>query len=333
MQFPEELDDRAFRLFVHRTSFFIRKNLALSAAEKELADLIRAFPELGFLRTEIDINARFSSTELNPFIILASLQQAQRLLKEDRPKGINKVVAKVTQSDVVDRETLLTLAEIYYAAYQSCKSLGQTINDRDYLLNVREFLTNPDGLDIAEGWDQNNHEDDELGLISSSMVPQLIEEYVEMMHEEASSFDISPDAKPQALFAKLPVEWVNAAAQFWNLGNVRLKRDRIAVLVAFLSDENMEKEIRFRIAEDELRVLKFILSAGGWTKYSFLTARFDDEKGDGYWWCSKPPKSVIGRLRMKGLLFVGKTMIGGRRYKVAVIPKDFCPLLIDIVKQ
>lgn len=333
MQFPEELDDRAFRLFVQRTCFFIRKNLALSSAEKELADLIRAFPELGFLRGEIDVNARFSSTELNPFVILASLQQAQRLLKEDRPKGLNTVVAEITQSAVVDRETLLTLAEIYYATFKSCKATGQTVSDRDYLLNVREFLTDPERLDVAEEWDEDGRGGDDLGLIPSSMVPQLIEEYCGLMHEEASSFDISLEAKPKALFAKLPVEWVNAAAQFWNLGQERLKRDRIAALVDFLGDENMKKTIRTHLPADEIRLLRFLIVSGGWTKYTILTNHFDDEKGDGYWWCSTPPQSVIGRLRLKGLLFVGKTMIGGRRYKVVVIPKDFRPLITDIVSQ
>ncbi len=332
MHFPEELEDRAFRLFVHRTCFFIKKNLALSSAEKELAELIRAFPELGFLRAEIDVNARFTPTEVNPFALLAALQQAQRQLKEDRPKGINKVVTEVTQSDTVDRETLLTLAEIYFATFRSCKATGQTISDRDYLLNVQELLTDPDGLEIPEEWDENQEENDQ-GLIPSSMVPQLIEEYCEMMHEEASSFDISPNARPKALFAKLPVEWINAAAQFWQLDNARLKRERIAALVDFLSAEGMRNRIGDFIKADESEVLKFILAKGGWTKYTLLVKRFEDEVGDGYWWCSKPPQSVIGRLRMKGLLFVGRSILNGRRHKVAVIPIDFRPLLSQILNH
>jgi hypothetical protein len=37
-------------------------------------------------------------------------------------------------------------------------------------------------------------------------------------------------------------------------------------------------------------------------------------------------------LRVHGLLFIGKTGIGGRMYKVAVVPKDIRKRLEDMLK-
>lgn len=336
MIFPEELDDRPFRLFVQRTCYFIKKSLALSAVEKQLAGLLKAYPELGFLagRAEVNVNERFSSDLNNPFMILGSLWQVSKQLAEDKPKGIRKVVSDVVKTEDVDRETLLILAEIYLSYYLKCKEENCPPDDRDYLYNLQELLANPDEIEDARGDESMLKEPNESGgFITESIMDAMFEQVVWEMHEEASSEEISPDSKALTLFKKLPIEWVNAAAQYWGLEPVRLKRDRIAALAAFLGDDKNGQIIRKSLDDEEIKTLSFILSADGWVKYGALKKRFGSEEDDGYWWCENPPQSVIGRLRMKGLLIVGVTSLEARNYKVAVIPQEFRSVAANFIKS
>ena len=334
MIFPEELDNRPFRLFVQRTCYFIKKNLALSAVEKELADLIKAYPELGFLAgtAEVNVNERFSSDLNNPFMILGSLWQVSKQLADDKPKGIRKVVFDVTKTERVDRETLLILAEIYLAFYLKSKEENSP-DDRDYLLNLQELLAHPDEIEYERGDAAPKEAEASAGFITEPIMEAMFDEVVWGMHEEAGSEEMSPDGKTVAFFKKLPIEWVNAAAQYWGLEPVRLKRDRIAALVAFLQDNKNGQTIRQSFDDEEIKALAFILSSNGWVKYGALKKRYGTEEQDGYFWSEEPPQSVIGRLRMKGLLFVGETPIGSRYYKVAVIPKEFRSMLAKLIKS
>jgi hypothetical protein len=334
MTFPEELDDRPFRLFVQRTCYFIKKNLALSAVEKELADLIKAYPELGFLtgKAEVNVNERFPSAESNPFMILGSLWQVSKQLADDKPKGIRNVVFNATKTELLDRETLLILAGIYLAFYLKSREENSP-NDRDYLFNVQELLANPNEIEYGTEEFAPQQDAASAGLITEPMMQAMFGEVLWEMHEETSSDKISPDGKTLAFFKKLPIEWVNAAAQYWGLEPIRLKRDRITALIAFLQDNKNAQTIRQSFDDEEMKALSFILSSDGWVKYGALKKRYGTEEQDGYFWTEEPPLSVIGRLRMKGLLFVGETPIGSRYYKVAVIPKEFRAMLANFIKS
>ena len=57
-------------------------------------------------------------------------------------------------------------------------------------------------------------------------------------------------------------------------------------------------------------------------KYGKLR-EFSDEMP--YWWTEHGVDSTIGKLRAKGLLYVGRTMAKGRFYKMALMPKELVP--------
>ena len=52
---------------------------------------------------------------------------------------------------------------------------------------------------------------------------------------------------------------------------------------------------------------------------------FSDEMP--YWWHEHEVNSTIGKLRAKGMLYVGRTMVKGRFYKMALMPKELVPKL------
>jgi hypothetical protein len=80
-----------------------------------------------------------------------------------------------------------------------------------------------------------------------------------------------------------------------------------------------------------MEALKLVMDEGGWVKYNKLSSEYG-EGNDSYFWETEPPTSIVGVLRVHGLLFIGKTGIGGRMYKVAVVPKDIRKRLEDMLK-
>lgn len=81
---------------------------------------------------------------------------------------------------------------------------------------------------------------------------------------------------------------------------------------------------------DVRAALRYVQDAGGWCKLQALTRRFGTLDGDGFFWDESPPSSTIGRLRLRGLLYVGRAVIEGKRHKVAVIPADLRDIVASI---
>jgi hypothetical protein len=79
------------------------------------------------------------------------------------------------------------------------------------------------------------------------------------------------------------------------------------------------------------KALKLVMDEGGWVKYNKLSSEYGEEN-NSYFWETEPPTSIVGILRVHGLLFVGKAGIDGRNYKVAVVPKDIRKGLKELLK-
>ncbi len=337
MVFPEELDNRTFRVFVQRTSHLIKNNLALSATEKRLAELLQAYPELGFLsaKSDIDITVQYSETELNPFLILSALWQVRNQLRDDAPKGYRNIVDDAFNSDMLDADDLLVLAEIYLTLYLRAREDGMEFTEKDYLYEVQYYLNNLSDLsDLDEEMNYpDNYQDDEVELVAHSVFDDLFHGFVQAMHEEASSKPVTIHSKLGALLNKMPSPWVNAITDFWEIPDERLKRDRVKNIVKFLTDETSVPAIREALAEDEKEALAILTQHDGYVKYNTLARKFGDEYRDSYWWDEDPPRSLIGRLRMMGLAAVGKAPLGSRQYKIILIPKDVRHIVAMVLKE
>ena len=165
-----------------------------------------------------------------------------------------------------------------------------------------------------------------MGLIVS---PDALMSHIEdQWRAEAEATPITIHSKHSAALNKLPAEWINGVCIALGLSPAGKKGDKTKQIVAHLSDgENLKKTVT-ALSPRCRDALQFVLEEGGWVKYGQLSRRFGDEAGDGWWWVQKgPPASVIGQLRARGLLFVGKAPIQSRNYRVAVIPKELRTLL------
>jgi len=97
----------------------------------------------------------------------------------------------------------------------------------------------------------------------------------------------------------------------------RRKKEKIASL-----EDRIEKQIPDIVTGSsvEMReVLKILIDSGGYAKMGSLKGYEDDTK----YLQEGENKAPIGILREKGILFIGKMKVNGRRYRSAFIPVEF----------
>ena len=334
MFFPEELDDKLFRLFVQRTLHQAKNNLVLSNVEKELAYLIEQHPDTGIElgKTVLDAQRSYGEMEYNPFVILFTLWQVHNQLKDDNPPGIRALADKYFSPEISDSEKRAYLSVIYLDLFIEERVLQKEYSSRSYLNGVEDRLRNPLYFeefkeifldDEEEEFDDEEFEDeDDDEFMTPDMFDLAFDAYLQSLHGDASSKPININSKIKPVLTMLPVEWIDATALFWKRPPQKLKRDRIADLISFLLSPKSILAIAAELEPEEKQVLKKILDNGGYVKYSRISRAWGDESDDGYYWTENRPTSVIGRLRLMGLVGVGKAPISSRIYKVILIPTD-----------
>jgi tetratricopeptide (TPR) repeat protein len=141
---------------------------------------------------------------------------------------------------------------------------------------------------------------------------------------------LSLDTKLQAALNKCPAQWIEGMATTLGYTQKGIKRDKIAAIIGHLTHRDKLNGVVASLQPQERAALALVMKKD-WAKYGELTRRFGTEEDDGWFWDEEPPTSVVGRLRLRGLLFVGTAGIQGRNYKVAVIPIELRPLLHEIM--
>lgn len=128
---------------------------------------------------------------------------------------------------------------------------------------------------------------------------------------------------------RIPVQWLNAAAAIYNAPVAKHRKDRERELAALLLVPRRVKAALEQEAAPVREAIRLVISRGGWCKLQLLTRRYGEQTGDGFWWDEEPPKSVIGRLQLLGLVYVGRANIDGKRDKVAVVPLELRQVLLE----
>ena len=334
MFFPDSLDNKTFRLFVERTVTQIKANNNLSSSEKELATIINEHPELELLLDDgpIDIKEEFPDDEYNPFLLLAALWEVEKQLLKNSPKGLNDILQSLQKQHVSKNETRSKLS-IMYLDFYNRHNLGEKVTAEDYVAEAINIANNPLYfenkflLDVPDTFDSDY---DYSNNFYASSLEKSFAHYQAKMYKEVGAIDLNPSAKLTTCFNKLPSEWVNATAIFWKRPAQKLKRDKIADITSFLLSPQNQDIIIKNLQSDEKELLLVFLQNDGFLRYGQLTKQFGEED-TGYWWTQSPPKSLIGRLRYKGILFMGIAPFKSRKYKIGLIPKDLLPVFVSVL--
>jgi hypothetical protein len=179
------------------------------------------------------------------------------------------------------------------------------------------------------GWQM----DDGTFLPGPAMVDYLMNRFSQQWREQVESKAIQLNTSLQAALNKQPGMWIEGIYDALRLGDAARKNERVKAIAAELPAPDFLREVLEELPEESRQALWFVMEKGGWVKYGELTQRFGTEEGDGWFWNQAPPTSTLGRLRLHGLLFVGKAGIGGRQWKVGVIPKEVRPALAEIIAE
>ncbi len=145
---------------------------------------------------------------------------------------------------------------------------------------------------------------------------------------------ISKDARLKIELNKLPSHWVQAI--YKELGYVERvsKKEQIEYITRILCNKRFLEKILVELSRSSLFILKFLLEKGGWSTFQHLSRQaITDESSDGWWWEEEPPSSPLGKLRVRGLVFVGRTPIKKRFYKIGVIPRELRGLLREVLPR
>lgn len=157
-----------------------------------------------------------------------------------------------------------------------------------------------------------------------------------MMDMMTSSMSKDEDSKPITLnltisagLNKFKNTRINGVSKALGISTKDTKKEKMEQIISRLTTE-LDKVIE-KLPSKSREALKLVIDEGSWVKYNKLSNEYGEEN-DSYFWETEPPTSTVGVLRVHGLLFVGKAGIGGRMYKVAVVPKDIRKGLEKLLK-
>jgi len=166
-----------------------------------------------------------------------------------------------------------------------------------------------------------------LGIPSARRMMDYITDSWRKGHE---SKPINLNTTISAGLNKYPIHWINGVAKALGISTKERKKEKIEKIVSKLTTQL--DEVIGKLPPESREALKMVLKTGGWVRYNQLSRKFGGEEEDSYFWESEPSASTVGILRLHALLFVGKSGIGGRMYKVAVVPKDIREELVGMLK-
>lgn len=142
------------------------------------------------------------------------------------------------------------------------------------------------------------------------------------LYDKVDGQPVSASLKLRSGLSRYPLAWIDAVCQALGLPPVRLKKEKIDAAVDALLEPDRLRSIVDGLPTGARDALRYVVGAGGWVKYASLSRRFGNEDQDSYFWSECPPKSAIGQLRVRGLLFVGRMAVEGKTWKVAVVPQE-----------
>lgn len=180
---------------------------------------------------------------------------------------------------------------------------------------------------ITMGNDRTKHMDYRIARLMARLRGEALDRLEQSWRRDVESKSLPVNTTLQAALNKLPAVWIDGICLCLGVPVDREKRDKVRRIVSHLRGEASLAKTIAGLRPQHRDAIAYLLNCGGWAKYGELSHKFGDETGDGWWWSENPPQSIIGQLRLRGLLFIGQTPIGSRHYRVAIIPAEIREIL------
>jgi len=165
--------------------------------------------------------------------------------------------------------------------------------------------------------------DVDFGYEDASLINEILGRRLEQaLRENHEKTPLPKNLRLHSLLKALPVEWLDAICETVDIGHRPLRKDREKALGALLTDPDELEGVLYQLAPEEIDALRFLLGHDGVCKAMLITRRFGDDSGDAHFWSESPPASVLGQLRLRGLVFVGSMIHGKQKHRTAAIPAE-----------
>ncbi len=133
---------------------------------------------------------------------------------------------------------------------------------------------------------------------------------------------IVPTVRLRAALGRHPGHWLGATCRAVGVSERGAKKSEIEAVASVLENPVSLSVIVNGLATEARGLLHAVLTNGGTARYASIAKRFGDESEDSYFRWEHPPTSLIGRLRVLGILFVGYMLANTRRQRTLVIPVE-----------
>jgi hypothetical protein len=136
---------------------------------------------------------------------------------------------------------------------------------------------------------------------------------------------LPPQLRLATLLKGIPSIWLEAVCVALGIEprehRHRTGRERAVARIVSGSDR-LRQVVHDRLSASERELLGFLLDKGGQAASDVVTRRFGRDDADGWFWNEEPPTSVLGRVRLHGLAFVGRLATSGRTVRTVAIPRE-----------
>ena len=149
----------------------------------------------------------------------------------------------------------------------------------------------------------------ETGMIPPEITDYMTWRMMEELREEADDKTIRIDTRLEPALNKTNAQIVDAICHGLGIPIKGQRKVKVEKIAEILTDPQHLGHVVDELPDALLLAVKRVLDAGGWMPLDELTEEFGDQEGDGWFWNEKPPASILGQLRVHGLLLVGQAAI------------------------
>ena len=158
------------------------------------------------------------------------------------------------------------------------------------------------------------------GFITADMQDELLRMLMKERRDKTEAAPVSGTTKLSSYLRNQPIELVGRVAEFLNVREGK-KKERIAAIKTALSANGADRILK-SLSKEEQACLQYVhRSPQRAVKYGELERRFGKDDFDPFL-PRREAQSMIGCLREKGLLMVGRKAMQNRRYKVVVVSAE-----------
>lgn len=271
--------------------------------------------------------------------ILVMLDASYRLLRAiEKVEILNPLMSKVflSLSQLIDNLSHIMSILENTQSYRAFKKIGKEIHqyfeeiDTQFMQLLEMLPQKEKVIELYSDDNWNHFEDVNNDDILLPLPKSLAKELMANWRASAEETLFTPNMDLTTVLQKQPIEWIEAIYTFLECSEeCTKKKEYITAISDFLKSKSNLLSLVQKLPLSAQKLLEIVLEAGGIFPYTCLVECFGNDVYDGFYWREKPPKSIIGILRARGLLFVGR--IKGKKHKVAFIPVDLRENLQEVL--